>query len=148
VTKRKATGGSKGRKSGSTGNKDYTVGYGKPPVSGRIKPGEVRNPKGRPKGSRSITAIARKLAGERIRIVRDGRSRSVTKLEAFMRTLEDMALKRELPAIKLYLDVLRVAGLIDPSIGDGGGSGGLSASETAALMNAFQRLGYDQEKRK
>jgi hypothetical protein len=31
----------------------YVVGYGRPPLNGRIKPGEVRNPAGRPRGSKN-----------------------------------------------------------------------------------------------
>ena len=35
------------------------VGYGSPPVSGQIKPGERRNPKGRPKGSKNTATLVR-----------------------------------------------------------------------------------------
>ena len=38
----------------------YKVGYKRPPVSTRFKPGSSGNPKGRPKGQRNFKTIMRK----------------------------------------------------------------------------------------
>jgi len=41
---------------------DYEVGYGRPPVHARFRPGQSGNPKGRPKGSRNKrTAMAEQI---------------------------------------------------------------------------------------
>jgi hypothetical protein len=37
----------------------YAVGYGRPPVATRFRPGHSGNPEGRPKGSKSAASIAR-----------------------------------------------------------------------------------------
>jgi Family of unknown function (DUF5681) len=37
-------------------NESHTVGYGRPPIATRFKPGQSGNAKGRPKGSRNIIA--------------------------------------------------------------------------------------------
>lgn len=39
-------------------NRDYETGKFKPPVDGRIKDGEIRNPKGRPRGRKSLPDLA------------------------------------------------------------------------------------------
>lgn len=40
------------------------VGPGKPPIEHRFKPGQSGNPKGRPKGSKSLATIVRELENE------------------------------------------------------------------------------------
>jgi len=55
----------------ATGSQDYTVGYGRPPLHSRFKPGQSGNPKGRRKGARSINALRRELYLDLVQ-VRDG----------------------------------------------------------------------------
>jgi hypothetical protein len=63
------------------------VGYRRPPVEHRIKPGEIRNPNGRPKGT-SVTAELRRLLDE---TVKAGKGRGKTRREAFARKLLEFA---------------------------------------------------------
>ena len=37
----------------------YAVGYGRPPTSSQFQPGQSGNPKGRPKGTRNASSMAR-----------------------------------------------------------------------------------------
>jgi hypothetical protein len=72
---------------------DYRIGYGKPPVHSQVKPGQVLNPKGRPKGQRNIKTVLRETLNERTRIREGDRTRSVTKLDAIiLRMVNDAAL--------------------------------------------------------
>jgi hypothetical protein len=47
---------------------DYEVGYGRPPVHSRVKPGQVLNPSGRPKGQRNVRTVLDKTLNERVQI--------------------------------------------------------------------------------
>jgi hypothetical protein len=62
----------------------YEVGYGRPPVHTRVKPGQVLNPRGRPKGQRNVATVLRKALNERTKIREGNRTRSVTKLDAMI----------------------------------------------------------------
>ena len=59
----------------------YTVGYGRAPTHSRVKPGQVLNPRGRPKGQRNVRTVLRKTLDERTKIREGNRTRSVTKLD-------------------------------------------------------------------
>ena len=61
---------------------EYEVGYGKPPMHTRVKPGQVLNPKGRPKGQRNVATVLKQALNERTNIREGGCVRSVTKLDA------------------------------------------------------------------
>jgi hypothetical protein len=62
----------------------YTVGYGRPPLHSRVKPGQILNKRGRPKGQKNVSTVLRKALNERTRIREGNRTRSVTKLDAII----------------------------------------------------------------
>jgi hypothetical protein len=51
------------------------VGYGRPPVSSRFKPGQCGNRKGRPKGALGRRKIVQKVAGEKHQVIERGQPR-------------------------------------------------------------------------
>ena len=57
------------------------VGYGRPPVHTRFKPGQSGNPKGRRKGQRNLHTVLTEALNQRITIREGDRTRSVTKLD-------------------------------------------------------------------
>ena len=60
---------------------DYEVGYGRPPVATRFKPGQCANPKGRPKGSKNLATIAREKLDAKVKVREGGRDRLMSKRE-------------------------------------------------------------------
>jgi hypothetical protein len=58
---------------------DYEVGYGKPPVGRRFKPGRSGNPKGRPKGDQNFRTLFELELSERVPVKEQGRRRKMTR---------------------------------------------------------------------
>ncbi len=92
---------------------DYPVGYAKPPVATRFKPGQSGNPKGRPKRHRNLRTILEATLNRRIAIGEGGRSRRVTKLEALSETVANRALKGDSQAVTSLITLMRATGMVD-----------------------------------
>ena|SRR5450631_1862874 len=86
----------------------YEVGYGKPPESAQFRAGVSGNPKGRPKGAKSIPSILAKMGREKVRITVNGRVRTVTKLEAVFMQLINKAAGGDLKATRELLAANRL----------------------------------------
>ena len=73
----------------------YDVGYKRPPLHTRFKPGQSGNPTGRNKGSKNLKTLFNKILSEEVSL-REGQGvRKVTKAEALLRGLIVGALKGE-----------------------------------------------------
>lgn len=71
--------------------KNYTVGYGKPPSKTQFKPGKSGNKKGRPKGSKNLSAVMEKELNDRVPITENGREKRLSKLEVAVKQLVNKA---------------------------------------------------------
>ena len=71
----------------------YEVGYCKPPVHTRFKPGQSGNPSGRPKGSPNIKTMFEKILKETISLREGNITKKITKAEAVVRGLVIGAMK-------------------------------------------------------
>jgi hypothetical protein len=60
---------------------DYSIGYGRPPVASRFKPGTSGNAKGRPKGSKNLKTLIRQAMTANISIQEGAKTKRVTRLE-------------------------------------------------------------------
>ena len=69
------------------------VGYKRPPVHSRFKPGQSGNPSGRPKGSQNFKTLFDKILKEEVSLREGADVRKVSKAEAVMRGLVVGALK-------------------------------------------------------
>jgi hypothetical protein len=74
------------------------VGYGRPPKSGRFKPGESGNPKGRPKGARNLASDLADELAETIRIRESGKELKVSKQRAMVKSLVAAAVQGDVRA--------------------------------------------------
>ncbi|MDR3385588.1 MAG: DUF5681 domain-containing protein [Rudaea sp.] len=88
---------------------DPSIGYRHPPESGRYRPGQSGNPRGRPKGSTNLSTEITKIARERITVTENGRLKQITKLQAIGKQLTNLALKGDLAAVRLLVSVFQMA---------------------------------------
>lgn len=90
-----------------TNDKNYEVGYGRPPKHTRFKPGQSGNPNGRQKGARNFDTLLKKELESKISGTDENGNRIVmTKKEALVKKLTNGALKGEHRAIALLLQQL------------------------------------------
>jgi len=84
---------------------DQGVGYGRPPKANQFKKGQSGNPKGRPKGTRSVGAVLQEVLGQRIAVTENGKTRRLPALEVMLRRLANDAMRSEPAALKLMLSL-------------------------------------------
>ena len=83
------------------------VGYGRPPMMTRFRPGQSGNPRGRPKGARNLSTVLAAALSERVAITENGRRRRITKLEAAVKQLVNRAASGEARATQLLLALVQ-----------------------------------------
>ncbi|MEM9111446.1 MAG: DUF5681 domain-containing protein [Planctomycetota bacterium] len=84
-------------------DKDYEVGFGKPPMHTRFKPGQSGNPKGRPKNTKDLEKLMDRELSRSIRVNENGQSKTVTIREAINRTIVVAAAKGDSKALRMIL---------------------------------------------
>jgi Family of unknown function (DUF5681) len=91
----------------------YTVGYCRPPVHSRFKPGQSGNPKGRAKGSLNLRTILKQVSNEQILIREGDRPRRMSRMEALVRTTYTRAFKGDPKALASLILLWRQIGLTE-----------------------------------
>jgi hypothetical protein len=82
------------------------VGYGKPPLHSRFRPGQSGNPRGRPKGTKNLeTDLAEELA-ERVQVTENGRLLKISKQRLMVKALTTKAIKGDANAAKIVLNLI------------------------------------------
>jgi hypothetical protein len=87
--------------------RDYEVGYGKPPRHTRFKKGQSGNPKGRPNGSNNLSTLLSEALNEPVIVAEDGGRRTISKRRAIVTQLVNRSAKGDLRALKILLDILQ-----------------------------------------
>lgn len=82
---------------------NYTVGYRRPPKATQFEKGVSGNPRGRPKGSRTVGAVLQDILRQKIAVTENGRTRRLPALEVILRRLANDAIRSEPRALKLLL---------------------------------------------
>jgi hypothetical protein len=91
----------------------YTIGYCRPPVHSRFKPGQSGNPKGRAKGSQNLRTILKQVSNEQMLIREGDRPRRMSKMEALVRTTYARPFKGDPKALSSLIMLWRQIGLTE-----------------------------------
>jgi hypothetical protein len=98
--------------------RDYEVGYGKPPRHTRFVKGRSGNPRGRPPGAENMKTLLSKTLNELIIVTEPGGRRKVSKREAIVTQLVNRSAKADYRAIQILLGMLRdIEGHAEPGAG-------------------------------
>lgn len=89
-----------------SGSADYSVGYRRPPKATQFAAGESGNPKGRPKGSRTIGAVLRDIIQQKIVVTENGKTQRIAALEVMLRRLVNDAMRSDAKAMKVLLTLV------------------------------------------
>ena len=112
-------------------------GYGKPPKKHQFKKGVSGNPRGRPKGKKSFTAIFKKLENEKITIQINGKTEKLTIEQAILKRVMIDSVVGKSSSARLYLETKQTI-LAMPE------TEGMSASERnkqdEAILESFLKL--------
>src|SRR5947199_134552 len=85
---------------------DYEVGYCRPPLATRFRPGQITNPKGRSKKPKTVGKSLADLLKKRIEITEDGKTRTMTMQDIIMHRLMHRAAKGDLKAIQMLFALM------------------------------------------
>jgi hypothetical protein len=91
-------------------HRHYEVGYGRPPVNTRFKPGQSGNPNGRPKGRKNMGDLLQEAFDKRIPIRQGETVRKVSTAEAIILAFVSKALKGDAKAFAKLFDLARLGG--------------------------------------
>ena len=92
---------------------DDEVGYKRPPKKNRIKPGERRNPRGRPRGSpNQKTAVLRALS-KKVPVQRGEKTSMVQVMQAMTEIFASKAIKGDRHAAGVVISLATKAGILD-----------------------------------
>jgi hypothetical protein len=107
------------------------VGYARPPIASRFKPGKSGNPKGRPRNSRNLKTIIQGALTAPVVLREGARKRSISKLEGIVLKQVESALKGNEKAALATLKMAAQVGLLDVPEG---------AAETLTLSASEQEM--------
>jgi Family of unknown function (DUF5681) len=86
--------------------RDYKVGYKKPPLHTRFKRGQSGNPRGRPRGAKNFSTVLNDALNQRVVVTENGRHRMISKRELGIRQLVDKFAMAEVQATRLLLGLM------------------------------------------
>jgi hypothetical protein len=124
---------------------DYQVGYRRPPLEHRFKPGRSGNPRGRPPGIKGIEARLDDELNRMVRVQLEGRTRKVPMWQAVMMRMMQSALKGDWRAMQQVIALRLSRGTPESEVEEAIDE--LSDEETATLERMLARRATKAEPR-
>jgi hypothetical protein len=118
---------------------DYGVGYRRPPVEHRFKPGNNANPKGRKKKTRNRKLVISELLFEPITVREGGEVKQMSVLEAVLKKLLSKALTGDNKAALTIIGLAQREGILTPEQEEAVDN--LPESDMAIMQDAMKRFG-------
>jgi len=118
----------------------YKVGYGRPPLHTRFRPGQSGNADGRPKGARNLASVLEQELNAPVTINENGQRKTVTKLEAAIKQLVKMGLSGDLRALQQLLALYR---MVQPIEGEEAPEPLARESDAQVLQGILKRMQRD-----
>lgn len=109
------------------------VGYGRPPLHSRFKPGQSGNPKGRTRGKANVATLLAEVLAQPITVTINGKRKRVSSEKAMLMRLREKALGGDLKALGMLLSLRAI------HLADANGNVAhqvLSAEDRAILVSA------------
>ncbi len=86
-------------------DRDYEVGYRRPPKETRYQEGQSGNPNGRPKGAKGLKASLKRELRATITVNKGGQKRRISKSEALAKRVVERALMGDASATRMLMAV-------------------------------------------
>ena len=110
--------------------RNYEIGYGKPPPRTRFKKGQSGNPRGRPPGAKNLKTLLSEALNACVIVSDNGGRRKITKREAIITQLVNRSATADWRAIKIVFDLVRdIEGQTEPA-----------SPETSAFSEADEKV--------
>lgn len=113
-------------------DRDYDVGFGRPPHKTRFVPGRSGNPSGKRKPRASLAETLDRIFAEKVTVTEGGQKRKLTKEEVFLRQTVNKAMAGDRQFAAMMLAYLKLRG-------EAGGDHG-SHERDAFLLDEFRRM--------
>ena len=118
---------------------DYRVGYARPPIEHRFKPGNNANPKGRKKKTRNHKVVISELLFEPVTVREGGVVKEIPALEAVIKKTLSQALGGDHKAALTIIGMAQREGVLTPEQEEDAGT--LPETDMAIMQDAMMRFG-------
>jgi Family of unknown function (DUF5681)/DNA methylase len=86
-----------------TKDRNYEIGYGKPPRHTQFRKGQSGNPKGRPRGAKNSATLLNEALDEPVVVTENGRRKTITKKQVIVKQIVNKAAGGDYRSIQLLL---------------------------------------------